>query len=57
MTKQQTLEEIQYVIDSLREMMQDPGVERWWVQQAQQDIIRLQKEADRLCESLTSQTA
>ena len=57
MNKQQTLEEIQYVIDSLREMMKEPGVERWWVQQAQQDIIKLQREADRLCESLTSQTA
>ena len=57
MTKQQTVQEIRYVIDSLREMMQEPDVDRWWVQQAQQDIIRLQREADRLCESLTSQTA
>ena len=57
MTKEQTVEEIQYVIDSLRELMKEPDVDRWWVQQAQQDIIRLQREADRLCESPTSQTA
>ena len=57
MTKQERVEEIKYMIDSLREMMKEPGVERWWVQQAQQDIIKLQREADRLCESLTSQTA